>query len=272
MRNADDEHESRDAAESADNFAEGVLQELDEREPEEDEELTADPEEEGDELAGEDHPTYQLEAVSPRVKDANRVEELEALRRENRSLKRRIRIAEERTPKSEGAGSRAADRQRGFLRHQRVALFVDVQNMYHSAKKLHGRNLSYAKLLERTVRGRQLIRATAYVIDRQGIDQEAFIDHLRNTGFQVRRKELVERPDGSRKGNWDLGLALDAIHSSPKVDVVILVTGDGDFAPLITSLTGKGVIVELACFGESASEALVQQAERLHYLGKNDLY
>ena len=102
------------------------------------------------------------------------------------------------------------------LAGQRVAILVDVQNMYHSAKKIYGRNLSYAKLLEHTVRGRTLTRAIAYIIDRQGVDQEAFVDHLKHIGFHVRRKELIERPDGSRKGSWDLGLAWTPCASRPR--------------------------------------------------------
>lgn len=162
--------------------------------------------------------------------------------------------------------------QRTNLRGQRVAVFVDVQNMYHSAKKIYGRNLSYAKLLDATVRGRTLTRALAYVIDRQGVDQQAFVDHLRHLGFHVRRKELIERPDGSRKGSWDLGLALDALRVAPRVDVVVLVTGDGDFVPLAQALAAEGVAVEVACFRESASDSLVQIADDLHLLGRDNLY
>ncbi len=159
-----------------------------------------------------------------------------------------------------------------FLLNQRVAILVDVQNMYHSAKKTYGRNLSYSKLISQAVHGRKLIRAIAYLLDREGVDQGAFIEHLSNCGFEVRRKNLIERADGSRKGDWDLGIAADAIALSKKIDVIILVSGDGDFISLTQMLKHQGVKVEVASFRESAADALVASADTFHALGKETLY
>lgn len=158
------------------------------------------------------------------------------------------------------------------LLDQRVAVLVDVQNMYHSARKLHGRNLSYAKLVQNTVKGRKLVRAIAYLLDRDGVDQNGFLEHLSHSGFEVRRKELIERADGSRKGDWDLGIAIDAITLAEKVDVVMLVSGDGDFSCLAQLLRHRGIKVEIASFRESTADALIQASDAFHPLGKDSLY
>ena len=173
-------------------------------------------------------------------------------------------FAERRTTQTAPQGS--------VLLDQRGAVLVDVQNMYHSARKLHGRNLSYSKLLQQTVKGRKLIRAIAYLLDREGVDQGAFLDHLGNCGFEVRRKELIERADGSRKGDWDLGIAADAIALADKVDVLILVSGDGDFVSLAQLLRQRGVKLEIASFRESTSDALIASADGFNALGKDSLY
>lgn len=158
------------------------------------------------------------------------------------------------------------------LLDQRVAILVDVQNMYHSARKLHGRNLSYSKLIQNAVKGRKLVRAIAYLLDREGVDQGGFLEHLSHSGFEVRRKELIERPDGTRKGDWDLGIAIDAITLAEKVDAIILVSGDGDFVCLAQLLRHRGIKVEIAAFRESTADALLGSADAFHPLGKDSLY
>ncbi len=159
-----------------------------------------------------------------------------------------------------------------LLLDQRVGILVDVQNMYHSARKSHGRNLSYSKLIQNTVKGRKLVRAIAYLIEREGVDQVGFLEHLTSSGFEVRRKTLIERADGTRKGDWDLGMAIDAITLCEKVDALILVTGDGDFTALQPVLRQRGVKFEVASFRESSSEALIGSADQFHALGKDSLY
>ncbi|MBC8329406.1 MAG: NYN domain-containing protein [Planctomycetes bacterium] len=160
----------------------------------------------------------------------------------------------------------------GFLKRQRVAVFIDVQNMYHSAKKTYGRNLSYAKMLRQCVRSRRLSRAIAYVIDREGIDQVSFLDHLRYCGFEVRKREVIERMDGSRKAEWEIGIAMDMLRVAEKVDVIIAVSGNGVFADVADAVRAKGCKFECCAFRESMSDLLLRAVDQYHVLTEEHLY
>ena len=160
----------------------------------------------------------------------------------------------------------------GFLRRQRVAVFVDVQNMYHSAKKIYSANLSYSKMLRHCVRNRRLVRAIAYVIDREGLDQISFTDHLRYCGFEVRKRELIERMDGSRKAEWELGIAMDMLRIANQVDSIVIVSGNGVFADVVPHLQAKGIKVECCAFKDSLSDVLGDQVDQYHLLDDQHLY
>lgn len=160
----------------------------------------------------------------------------------------------------------------GFLKRQRVAVFVDVQNMYHSAKKTYGRNLSYAKMLRACVRNRRLVRSIAYVIDREGVDQIGFLDHLRYCGFEVRKREVIERIDGSRKAEWELGIAMDMLRIADKVDAIVCVSGNGVFADIAPMIQAKGVKFECCAFRESMSDLLIKAVDQYHLLSEEHLY
>ncbi|MDP7061335.1 MAG: NYN domain-containing protein [Planctomycetota bacterium] len=160
----------------------------------------------------------------------------------------------------------------GFLKRQRVAVFVDVQNMYHSAKKTYGRNLSYSRMLRACVRNRRLVRSTAYVIEREGLDQVSFLDHLRYCGFEVKRREVIERMDGSRKAEWEIGISMDMLRIADKVDVIIVVSGNGVFADVAPLIQAKGVKFECCAFRESMSDLLVRSVDQYHLLSEDHLY
>jgi uncharacterized LabA/DUF88 family protein len=160
----------------------------------------------------------------------------------------------------------------GFLKRQRVAVFVDVQNMYHSAKKTYGRNLSYSRMLRACVRNRRLVRSTAYVIEREGIDQVSFLDHLRYCGFEVKRREVIERMDGSRKAEWEIGISMDMLRIADKVDVIIVVSGNGVFADVAPLIQAKGVKFECCAFRESMSDVLIRSVDQYHLLSEDHLY
>lgn len=162
--------------------------------------------------------------------------------------------------------------QGGFLKRQRVAVFVDVQNMYHSAKKTYGRNLSYSKMLRACVRNRRLVRSLAYVIDREGVDQMGFLDHLRYCGFEVQKREVIERMDGSRKAEWELGIAMDMLRIADKVDSIICVSGNGVFADMAPLIKAKGVKFECCAFRESMSDLLIKAVDQYHLLSEEHLY
>jgi uncharacterized LabA/DUF88 family protein len=150
---------------------------------------------------------------------------------------------------------------------QRIGIFVDVQNMFYAAKNLYGSKLNFARLLDYIARGRPLTRAIAYIVKTPDIDQSNFITMLRSNGYEVRVKELKQRPDGSAKGDWDMGMALDALAMSERLDVVALVTGDGDFVELVTHLKTRGVRVEIYSFPYSTAEELRHAATDYFQMG-----
>jgi uncharacterized LabA/DUF88 family protein len=144
--------------------------------------------------------------------------------------------------------------------YQRVAVLVDVQNMFYSAKHQYRAKLNFAKLLDGAVQGRQLIRAIAYIVQTPDIDQTNFINMLQQTGYEVKSKRLRLRPDGTAKGDWDMGMAIDAISLADRLDALVLVSGDGDFVDLVNMLKGRGVRVEVLSFPYSTAEELRQVA------------
>lgn len=154
---------------------------------------------------------------------------------------------------------------------QRVAILIDVQNMYYAARNLYNSKLEFSKLLTTLVRGRVLTRAIAYIVERPGMEQEKFVEVLRRNGYEVRKKILIERSDGSQKGDWDLGIALDAVALSDKVDSVVLVTGDGDFVSLVQFLHHRGVRVEVASFPETTALELIRSCNYYHRLNERVL-
>lgn len=145
---------------------------------------------------------------------------------------------------------------------QRVGLFVDVQNMFYAAKTLHQSKVDYRKLLEGVVAGRRLVRAIAYVMQKTDVDQNSFLEALRHSGYEVREKELTIRDDVSSKGDWKVEIALDAMAMEPRLDCVCLVTGDGDFVPLVEHLSARGCRVEVVSFGQSTSNELMRAAHQ----------
>lgn len=143
-----------------------------------------------------------------------------------------------------------------------MAVFVDVQNMYYSAKNLYGGFVNFGQILTTAVSGRSLIRAFAYVI-RADLEQEkGFFEALGKQGFEIRVKDLQVFPGGMKKGDWDVGITVDAIILSEKVDTVVLVTGDGDYVPLVEFLkNNKGCRVELIAFGKTTSSRLIESVD-----------
>lgn len=157
-----------------------------------------------------------------------------------------------------------------FSQYQRVGVFVDVQNMFYSAKRIQNAKLNFNKLMEKAVRGRQLIRAICYVVENKEIDQSGFTDMLQNNGYEIKSKELRIRSDGSSKADWDMGIAIDAVSLADKLDIIVLVSGDGDFADLVYHLKNRGVYVEAISFEASTNEDLIKAVD-LHIPIEKDL-
>lgn len=143
---------------------------------------------------------------------------------------------------------------------QRVAVFIDTQNLYHSAKNLYNAKVNFKNVLEEAVAGRHLVRAIAYVIATEAGDETDFFDALTKIGIETKIKDLQVFYGGNKKGDWDVGLAIDTIRFAPKVDTVVLATGDGDFEPLIEYLKNS-TQVEVISFGRSTSSRLKEVSE-----------
>lgn len=150
-----------------------------------------------------------------------------------------------------------------MIRHaeQRVAVFIDAQNLYHSAQHMFGGNPNFRAILEESVAGRKLVRAIAYVIRTPTGSEQAFFDALVKLGIEAREKDIQEFSSGAKKADWDVGLAIDAIRISDLVDVVVICSGDGDFIPLIEYLQHRGRIVEVCGFRPTTSGKVQELAD-----------
>ena len=141
-------------------------------------------------------------------------------------------------------------------KEQRVGVFIDTQNLYHSARNLYKARVNFGAVLKDAVAGRKLVRAVAYVITTEAGDEKNFFEALEKLGIETKTKDLQIFSGGAKKADWDVGLAVDAIKMSPRLDSVIIVSGDGDFIPLVQYLQTIGVQVEVVSFGKSTSGKL----------------
>ena len=142
----------------------------------------------------------------------------------------------------------------------RIGVLVDVSNMYHSAKNLYKSRVNFKELLKLVTANRELVRAIAYVIKSDTKEEKAFFDALEKSGYELKSKDLQIFPGGMKKGDWDVAIAIDAITLAKLVDVVVIVSGDGDYEPLVDYLKSNGQVVEVAAFGRSASGRLIDVA------------
>jgi uncharacterized LabA/DUF88 family protein len=154
------------------------------------------------------------------------------------------------------------------LSSQRVGVFVDNQNLFYSTTRIFNNYLDYKKLLDFIVRDRQLIRAIAYVVESDETRQNHFINILKKNNYEVRSKHLKRRPDGTAKGDWDMGIAIDSMSIAAKLDVVALVSGDGDFLPLIDKLKAMGCRVEVYYIKGSCAEEIITAADDAYLIDK----
>lgn len=154
-------------------------------------------------------------------------------------------------------------------KNHRVGVFVDVQNMYHSAKNIYNSRVNFGELLKTAVGGRELVRALAYVVKSDTAEEKAFFDALEKAGFELKMKDLQIFPGGMKKGDWDVGVAIDAISLSKQLDVVVIVSGDGDFIPLVEYLQFSGLIVEVVGFERSTSAKLIEATNNFVDLAEN---
>ncbi len=153
---------------------------------------------------------------------------------------------------------------------QRVGVFIDAQNLYHSAKNLYKRRVNFGTILKDVVGDRKLIRAIAYVITSEAGDEATFFEALTKLGIETKTKDLQVFIGGAKKADWDVGLAVDAITMAPKLDAIVILSGDGDFVPAVQYLQKhSGVQVEIVSFAKSSSAKLIETADDFMDLSEN---
>lgn len=147
-------------------------------------------------------------------------------------------------------------------KEQRVAVFIDVQNLYYSARNFYGSRVNFREILKLAVGNRKLIRAFAYVVRTKTGVEEPFFSALTKLGIETRVRELQEFYGGQKKADWDVGIVIDAIKTaSSAIDVIVLVSGDGDFIPLVEYLKNQGKRVEVVAFNKTCAARLKESAD-----------
>ncbi len=144
---------------------------------------------------------------------------------------------------------------------QRVAVFIDVQNLYHSAKNLYKARVNFKEVVRSSVAGRRLVRSFAYVVRTKTGEEKPFFEALVKLGIEMRIRDLKEFYGGLKKADWDVGIVIDAIRTAPSIDVIVLASGDGDFVPLVEYLKNQGKRVEVVAFNRSSSGELIEAAD-----------
>lgn len=144
---------------------------------------------------------------------------------------------------------------------QRVGVFIDTQNLYHSAKNLYKARVNFGNVVRDAVGERKLVRAIAYVITTESGEETTFFEALTKLGIETKTKDLQIFFGGAKKADWDVGLAIDAVRAASKLDAIVIASGDGDFVPLVEHLKSLGVQVEAVAFGKSASLKLKEAAD-----------
>ena len=155
-------------------------------------------------------------------------------------------------------------------KEQRVGIFIDTQNLYHSSKNLYNAKVNFGQIVKDGLAGRRLVRAVAYVITTESGEEKSFFEALEKVGIETKTKNLQIFAGGAKKADWDVGLAVDAIKLAPKLDTVIIISGDGDFIPLVEYLQiNEGCQVEVIAFGKSASAKLKEASDDFIDLDQN---
>ena len=148
---------------------------------------------------------------------------------------------------------------------KKIAVFVDVQNIYYTCRQAYGRQFNYQALLDRVGNGGEIVAATAYAIDRGDEKQRKFQNALKKMGFTVKLKPFIQRSDGSAKGDWDVGIAIDVLDVAQDVDVVVLLSGDGDFDLLLKKIRDDyRVRAEVFGVADLTANALIDAASLYH--------
>ncbi|MBU0531684.1 NYN domain-containing protein [Patescibacteria group bacterium] len=152
---------------------------------------------------------------------------------------------------------------------QRVAVFIDTQNMYYSARNVFNQKVNFGNIVKDAVGDRKLIRATAYVVSTKTGEETPFFEALQKLGIETKEKELMTYISGLKKADWDVGIAVDAIKMLDMVDVIVLVSGDGDFIPLAEYVRSRGRLMEVISFRETTSTRLTEAVDKYTNMSEN---
>lgn len=150
---------------------------------------------------------------------------------------------------------------------QRVGVFIDTQNLYHSARSSFNSHVNYRTLVDNAVAGRKLIRAFAYVIRSESSEEIKFFEALTDLGIETRVKDLQIFYSGEKKADWDVGIAIDIVRMSEKLDAVVLVSGDGDFTEVLKYVRSRGLRAEVMAFRKTTAAKLLEEADTFYDLG-----
>ena len=146
---------------------------------------------------------------------------------------------------------------------KRVAIFVDVQNIYYTTRQAFGRQFDYRAFWTRVTAGREVVAAFAYAIRRDNAKQQSFQQILRDIGFEVKLKPYIQRGDGSTKGDWDVGITLDMVEQAERAEVIVLASGDGDFDLALDRIHAKfGVTTEVYGVQQLTAASLIKAAQK----------
>ncbi|MBF2056157.1 MAG: NYN domain-containing protein [Cyanobacterium sp. T60_A2020_053] len=144
----------------------------------------------------------------------------------------------------------------------RVAIFIDGSNLFYAALQL-GVEIDYTKLLYRLTAGAKLLRAFFYTgVDRTNEKQQGFLLWMRRNGYRVIAKDLVQLPDGSKKANLDVEIAVDLMALVGSYDTAVLVSGDGDLAYAVDAVSYRGARIEVVSLRSMTSDSLINVADR----------
>ena len=151
---------------------------------------------------------------------------------------------------------------------KKIALFADVQNIYYTTRQAYGRQFNYQALWQRVSQQGEIVQAYAYAIARESDKQQKFQSALKNIGFEIKLKPYIQRSDGSAKGDWDVGITIDIMQAAPKVDCIVLLSGDGDFDLLLEKVKSDyGVQAEAYGVPALTANSLIQAATEYHAIG-----
>lgn len=155
---------------------------------------------------------------------------------------------------------------------KKIAIYVDVQNIYYTTRQAYGRQFNYKKLWQRISDQGSIVSATAYAIQRDDEKQLKFQNALRRIGFTVKLKPFIQRRDGTAKGDWDVGITIDMLEAATEIDIAVLLSGDGDFALLLDKIRNDySVRAEVYGVPALTANALIGSASLFHRIDEDFL-